>query len=545
VPAAQVTVETPVPTVAASDGAALAFTPTERRWVVGGVVAVLVGLAAAVAATLVMTGGTWSYTLDDPYIHLRLSEMLWEQGTYGINPGAAAAPSSSIVWPFLLAPFSPTPLHQYVPLLINAACLVASVVLLHRLLALSWRRLDPTGWMRGVGVPALCLCLNIIGIALTGMEHSLHVALSLVVALGVARLAMGRPAPWWFWVSAAVLPMVRYEGFLIAGAAMVTAFALGRRRDAVVTLAASFIGPAVFSVALVSMGLPPLPSSVLVKSGVGGSSGGVASFLDRGSNSVTTLSLPFLLLVVSAASLVLACVAARRSGRRPVPASVPLTAAATMALLGHLLVGSNGWFGRYEVYVLAFSGSLLLVAAGPLLASFREQTSLIALVAVGVVVAMGLMLRIGITTLRSPAASRNIYEQQYQMARLAHDYLDMPVAVNDLGWVAYRSDREVLDLWGLGNDDARRARARGDDAWIGEEVAARDIPVAIVYEDSFPGALPDDWELLGCISTPDLVTVWRRDVQVYGTQDDNSAAAAAFERFAADVPDRVTVSETC
>jgi hypothetical protein len=41
------------------------------------------------------------YGLDDPYIHLALSERI-TRGEYGINPGEIASPSSSVIYPFLL-----------------------------------------------------------------------------------------------------------------------------------------------------------------------------------------------------------------------------------------------------------------------------------------------------------------------------------------------------------------------------------------------------------------------------------------------------------
>ena len=58
-----------------------------------------------ISAMLNWNEGLFTYTLDDPYIHLRLAENI-SQGHYGINPSEYSAPSSSILWPFLLVPFS-------------------------------------------------------------------------------------------------------------------------------------------------------------------------------------------------------------------------------------------------------------------------------------------------------------------------------------------------------------------------------------------------------------------------------------------------------
>jgi hypothetical protein len=47
-------------------------------------------------------GGAFGFSLDDPYIHLALASHILD-GHYGINPNEAAAPSSSILFPFLVA----------------------------------------------------------------------------------------------------------------------------------------------------------------------------------------------------------------------------------------------------------------------------------------------------------------------------------------------------------------------------------------------------------------------------------------------------------
>src|ERR1700761_238001 len=83
-------------------------------------------LALELAAILTLNHGMLVYSLDDAYIHLALAGRIWS-GTYGINAHEISAPASSILWPFLLAPFSALPAVVYtlVPGLLNiaAACL--------------------------------------------------------------------------------------------------------------------------------------------------------------------------------------------------------------------------------------------------------------------------------------------------------------------------------------------------------------------------------------------------------------------------------------
>src|SRR5687768_15402526 len=64
---------------------------------------------------LIQNSGGFSYSLDDPYIHLALSENLL-RGHYGINPMEFSAPSSSIGYPFLLSGTLLLKLGQFGPL---------------------------------------------------------------------------------------------------------------------------------------------------------------------------------------------------------------------------------------------------------------------------------------------------------------------------------------------------------------------------------------------------------------------------------------------
>ena len=93
----------------------------------------LAALLAALPAILLVAQAHLTcgvvYSLDDPYIHLALARQILH-GHYGINPGEFAAPSSSILWPFLLAPFAFTRLVEFLPLVINLAALLVAVSLM-------------------------------------------------------------------------------------------------------------------------------------------------------------------------------------------------------------------------------------------------------------------------------------------------------------------------------------------------------------------------------------------------------------------------------
>src|SRR5687768_7918900 len=76
-------------------GGGLRWPVMVRSWSTMPVAAVLLaGCAAAAAGIFWMCGGDFSYTLDDPYIHLALAENI-AIGHYGIDPSESSAPASS------------------------------------------------------------------------------------------------------------------------------------------------------------------------------------------------------------------------------------------------------------------------------------------------------------------------------------------------------------------------------------------------------------------------------------------------------------------
>ncbi len=439
-------------------------------WFAGGIFLTL--SAIVLIAIMAMTGGRLIYSLDDPYIHLALSERL-ALGHYGINLGEVTSPSSSVIWPWLLAPGAGTSWHAAMPLLLNLGFGLATALLYGSFAA--QLPLGPNAVaQRLVLAAALVLATNLVGLVFLGMEHNLQVLLAVLAALGVLEAGEDRPIPTWALVAAALGPAVRYEMFAITAAMLMVLLMRRDWRPATGLALASVVLPLAFSVFLMVAGNQPLPNSVITKLGAG--HGGWQHLLlpPTWYQNINEKLIVWLML----ATLVVLAVRSRGAFRWP------LLAGALVAAL-HLIVGRFGWFYRYEMYAVAFCGLIwlwIMCRTSPILALFGP------LIASSTIVG-------GI--LFTPTAAHNIYEQQYQMHRFVRDHYKRAFAVNDLGWVSYQLDPKiyVLDLWGLASNEAARTRNKSAD-WLDDVTVRHRAGLAMIQAKAF-ASIPRSWQKVG------------------------------------------------
>ena len=172
----------------------------------------LVPTAVLIMLTLRATGGIWEYALDDVYIHLAMSEGV-ARGEYGVNAGEPASASSSILFSYLLAPFAGTAFHVWWPLVIGLAALVGAASLWARIMDEATALAAPELWwlpaVMAVGAPVF---MHFPAMSLIGMEHMLHIAVTLAALAGFLKLARTGEVGWLLVVGLALNPLLRFEG---------------------------------------------------------------------------------------------------------------------------------------------------------------------------------------------------------------------------------------------------------------------------------------------------------------------------------------------
>ena len=208
-------------------------------WIPLGLLLVLVGIELWVL--LAMNDGVLVYTLDDPYIHFALAENILA-GHYGVSPIEFSAPSSTFLWPIILAPFTAFQVFDYVPFVVNVFAAAATVWFYHSAITTT---VSPGEGRKRYPVALIFTCLlipttNLVGLIFTGMEHSLQVLLAVMVVCGLIVEARTGRTPRWLLVAIVVGPLVRYESLAVATPALAYLLLRGHIRPALVSAALSW-----------------------------------------------------------------------------------------------------------------------------------------------------------------------------------------------------------------------------------------------------------------------------------------------------------------
>jgi hypothetical protein len=461
-------------------------------------------VTAAIMFTLLVSilrlnHGVFIYSLDDAYIELALSDQI-RHGNYGMTDGLHAAPASSILYPFLLAPASGTPLHPYVPLILNSLALFATLAIMWRLF-MHLRLVQDTFGMvaQAIALLLLAIDLNLIAVVFTGLEHSLHIATVAATVYGLVLFLDTDKIPKWLPVVLVLAPLLRYEGLALSLGALLVLAMRGRLRMAVGIFALIVLFTGGFSVFLISLGLPPLPSSILSKStivseGMNGAGGGMIRLMAQNAIGMARAPAGALMLVIGAAALVF-CLENFPVRRRHWTSQGLLALLLFTFIAAHALAGRFGWLFRYEDYALLGTALIAICLLRKTIQDAFSNKKARLLLFCGTVVSLAVFCGPYIlSTVWVPLASNNIYEQQFQMHRFVNDFYRAAVAVNDLGLVSYHNPSFVLDLGGLASEKGRILRSSNSGpedyrAFVGGSGAH----LVIIYREWFPGKIPASW----------------------------------------------------
>ena len=465
------------------------------------VVAIIGAMSAAAFAAIVLRNGMFTYTLDAPYDHLTVADQILH-GNYGINAGEPDAAVSSILYPFLLAPIVAFGAGMYAPLIVTFPATVAIGLLLCWIAdeaAIPFRQLPFPGFV--ALSCAVILALNLIGLEFTGLEHSLHTALALGSLLGFVRFLRRRVVDWW-WLACIVLqPLIRFEGVAFLGVEVCFLLAFRKFRPAAIVIGATVLLLGGYGLFLHTLGLPPIPNSVTGRSRIVADSLGqlitppsliailIANFkgnLFKYGGVLITMMVAGLLAWFAGAHDIRAL-----SRNEIIRGSVVIFVALTS--LAQLIGGSLDSYSRYEIYVIALDVAALVIVYREPVERWIRRADLMrcGFMALLIVLTFSGYVRRNLVT---PEAAANVYEQQYQLHRLATEFYRGPIATDHLGWVTYRNPYYVLDLFGVGSERARELRVGAKTPeWMDGLARDHGVGLAMMYPNLDP-QVPVSWQ---------------------------------------------------
>ena len=485
----------------------------QRHWPLGaaGTLALVVA-AICITRVLAQTGGKWIYSLDDTYIHLAMAKTFAAHGVWGVTQasGFAAATSAPLYTLLLSGIYRLLGFHELAPLLVNLGL---------ALLLLWWvaRTLRPeisSAWCRFAVLASIVLFTPLIVQVVSGMEHTLHILLSLVFLWHSAEL-LARPAgreayafqkreSIGLFVLAALLPVVRYEALFLVFVVCALFVLRGRWLFAVALGVASWIPLCLVGWINIAHGSYFFPNSVLLKGNAPDRGiGALASFLLSGLKQLTAN--PDLYAIAIAITLLLFL---QLRGRKTFWKRDTILLTILLAVLAlHMQFARTGWLYRYEAYLVAAAILVLGITLMPWLQSRWRERAFGSLETAACLLLALLMLWPLAARARTahPLAWQtaiDIHEQQYQMAKFLRQYYPAAkVAANDIGAITCFTEIECLDLFGLATIEVARAKRSG--AYSTEFIAAlatqRGVEIAIAYESWYQwiGGLPPEWTKVG------------------------------------------------
>ncbi len=476
-------------------------------------------LSSVYQASVAISHGSLIYALDDAYIHLSIARNLALNHVWGISSTVPASASSSPMWVLLLSALSLLPFDgALIPLILN---FILALLFVATVFALA-KPFLPNPWLRAGATLLLGFGLPVSALVLSGMENLLHCLLALVFVTLLAlapRTDVSAKRLLSFALFGLVMALVRYESMFLF--VLPAAWGVFRKQP---LLMAPFIGGVVgivlFGLLSVRVGMPFIPNSLLLKSDLASNGGFFGAMVERIVTNVTPsprLPSANYSVLAAAMAMVVTCFAAPK---------VRLVAAAVLLAIGlHVAFASVRQFYRYESYLIAAAGMVVLIACASALRNWRIAQGLAAILFAAALIARG-----SYGTQLTPLAVQNVYDQQYQMSQfLARHYEGKTVALNDIGACSYYTNCRIIDLYGLADQAVAIGKRDGtfNTAKMEETLRSGNVDVAILYPGWFRafGGLPMPYYLRP-------VAVWKLD------QPDIVLGARAVVLFAPAPKDR-------
>lgn len=465
--------------------------------------------------------GRFIYPLDDAYIHLSMAKNFADFGVWGITQYEFSSTTSSPFYTFLLAVLIKVFGNwEYLPLVANSIAGMALVWVAHRYLK-AFSTITYSVFLFSI-IVIMPLHLMI----MTGMEHVFHTLLMLLSLLAFQKyLIKNNPRNF---SNLALLSIVatgfRYESLFFVFFMCVYLFFIRKEYVKSVALGLFAITPVlIYGLISVQHGSFFLPNSLMLKGNI---NAGLIGFVTRvAGNGYRGISV--LLLIIMLVFMIFINSKSQKTIRDKISKNaIPLVVFCGFAV--HLLFANFGWLIRYEAYLVV----VVLFAIAPFADDvFQKKVgSKMMKFAMVILLLITFSLRFVPMVKFQPLASKNIYDQQIQLADFLHRYdRNAKVVANDIGAITYFNNIHLLDTYGLGSIEVTKIRKNDHGKFIDND-RLKNYIYKTAKEDNFQVALvydgwakvPDYFQKVGTLTIQHNYICGGSSVSFYSIKKENT-----------------------
>lgn len=492
-----------------------------------------------------MFSKTYIYPLDDAYIHLSIAKNFAEKQVWGITSYEFSSTTSSPFFTLLLAlGIKIIGNQQFLPIVLNVIAGIFLLLVLHRVLK------HENYLIYGLILLSTIILMPLHTMILIGMEHVIHTLFLLICIITFNKYIKGEESKYYnITMLFSILSVgFRYESLFFIFFMCVYLFFFKKQYIRGILLGMVSLSPVIlYGIISLSHGSYFLPNSLVLK---GNLNDGLIGFIHRVmGNLYRALSiLPlFLLLIIQL------LISFRKVGLKDKLFSsfIIKNSLQLIVFLGitlHILFANFGWLVRYEAYMIP----ILLVSIIPILNhTLKNKRQILNLASLFIFFGVSFYYRFITMIKYETVASKNIYEQQIQIARFLNKYYNTSkVVLNDIGAVTYFTKIQILDTYGLGSIGV--ARIRKDDhakfnnnnqkliQYISDYTRQNDFDIAVVYDNWIK--MPVNFKKIGSWDIQDNYICGNPKVTFYEIKKD-SKLLERFIQFKKELPHTVIVEK--
>ena len=394
------------------------------------------------------------YPLDDTYIHMAIAKNFADFNCWGIDKYKFSSTTSSPLFTYLeSAIFDVFGIHDSVPLIMNCFFGLCFIILVH------------TQFSKLKTIPYLLFTLLIFWLPvvfvqlLTGMEHMLHVLLTLGIIVCMTRY-LDRPKISLF-VILCILGFLsticRYESLFFLFPLCLILLRIDFLKGIYLGFF-SLLPVLIYGVISINNGADFIPNSLIIKANINAQD----SLLD----SIYTILFrnKYLIPIILCNIVILYYKFKNHKSWDGFIKNACIQLTCLFTILIHGSLAKFGWLFRYESYLLIISIFSLI----PILKCFSTlnlsdfKKPKIIFYAIMVLALIRFSLERSTRSYKIiRQASINIYDQQIQSSLFLNNYFyDAKVVANDIGAISYYNEIELLDLVGLGSDNIQQIKRK-------------------------------------------------------------------------------------